>query len=119
MDGHPGPPAGREVVDLSFAPELEGTDDGLGSDARRAAAVRFGVLLGHEMPPSWSCGAPAGRRSYQAPSRARATAARRLSWQKRPTIWMPTGRRSTGAGTANTGWPVVLNGRVRRVSGSR
>src|SRR5713101_3630104 len=37
----------------------------------------------------------------------------------RPTTWMPTGNPFTGAGNETTGWPVRLNGRVYRASGSR
>src|SRR5206468_13108185 len=37
----------------------------------------------------------------------------------RPTTWMPTGSPLTGAGSDTTGWPVRLNGRVYRASGSR
>src|ERR1700674_5192786 len=54
-------------------------------------------------------------------SRSSHRAALSVSALVRPTTCMPTGRapRGTGAGSATTGWPVVLNGRVNRASGSR
>src|SRR6266568_2289923 len=52
-------------------------------------------------------------------SRSSQPAAEIASPLVRLTTWIPTGRPSTGAGMTTTGWPVVLKGRVNRVSGSR
>src|SRR5258708_14117083 len=54
-------------------------------------------------------------------SRSSQSAALSASTLVRPTTCIPTGSppRGTGAGSATTGWPVVLNGRVKRASGSR
>jgi hypothetical protein len=52
-------------------------------------------------------------------SRSSHIAARSASAFVRPTTCIPTGRPRTGTGSATTGWPVVLNGRVKRARGSR